>query len=84
MLKIMGYFSHQLSMDEKSFFLDSVEKYRAGRLPLSAVLSILRSWIVRFEQEYLSTQSILAPYPEQLTELEVDSSEVGGKDYWKK
>ena len=84
MLKIMGYFSHQLSRDEKSFFLDSVEKYRAGRLPLSALLSILRAWIVRFEQEYLSTQSILAPYPEQLTELEVDSSEVGGKDYWKK
>jgi len=70
LMKIMGYFSHQLSKDEKSFFIDSVEKYRAGRLPLSAVLSILRAWIVRFKQEYLSIQSVLAPYPEQLTELD--------------
>jgi uncharacterized protein YbgA (DUF1722 family)/uncharacterized protein YbbK (DUF523 family) len=83
MLKIMGYFSHQLSKDEKSFFLDSVEKYRAGRLPLSADLSILRAWIVRFKQEYLSTQSLLASYPETLTELDSISSEFGGKDYWK-
>ena len=84
LMKIMGYFSHQLSKDEKSFFIDSVEKYRAGRLPLSAILSILRAWIVRFNQEYLSIQSVLAPYPEQLTELESIFSEVGGKDYWKK
>jgi uncharacterized protein YbgA (DUF1722 family) len=68
--KIMGYFSRQLSKDEKLFFIDSVEKYKAGSLPLSAVLSILGAWIVRFNQEYLSIQSILAPYPEQLTELE--------------
>jgi uncharacterized protein YbgA (DUF1722 family) len=84
LMKIMGYFSHQLSKDEKSFFIDSVDKYRAGRLPLSALLSILRAWIVRFKQEYLSIQSVLAPYPEQLTELESAFSEVGGKDYWKK
>jgi uncharacterized protein YbgA (DUF1722 family)/uncharacterized protein YbbK (DUF523 family) len=83
MLKIMGYFSHQLSKDEKSLLLDSVEKYRAGRLPLSADLSILRAWIVRFNQEYLSTQSLLEPYPEQLTEIESSFSEGGGKNYWK-
>jgi len=70
MLKIMGYFSHQLSKDEKTFFLDSVEKYEAGRLTLSANLSVLRSWIIRFGQEYLATQSILEPYPEPLVELE--------------
>jgi uncharacterized protein YbgA (DUF1722 family) len=83
MLKIMGYFSSQLSKEEKSFFLDSIERYRSGRLSLSANLSILRAWIVRFKQEYLSTQTILEPYPEKLTELETDFSEVKKKDYWK-
>jgi uncharacterized protein YbgA (DUF1722 family)/uncharacterized protein YbbK (DUF523 family) len=83
MLKIMGYFSHQLSKDEKSFFLSSVDKYRAGILPMSACFSVLRAWIVRFKQEYLSSQTVLEPYPEQLAELETTSSEVDGKNYWK-
>jgi uncharacterized protein YbgA (DUF1722 family)/uncharacterized protein YbbK (DUF523 family) len=83
MYKIMGYFSDQLSGDEKSFFLTSVDNYRAGRLPLSACLNVLRAWIVRFKQEYLSSQTILEPYPEQLAELEIVFSEVDGKNYWK-
>jgi len=40
MMKTMGYFSHQLSKDEKSFFMRSLEKYKAGRLPSSASLSV--------------------------------------------
>ena len=83
MLKIMGYFSHQLSKDEKSFFLSSIEKFRAGRLPMSANLNILKAWIVRFNQEYLSNQTVLEPYPEQLAELETVFSEIDEKDYWK-
>jgi uncharacterized protein YbgA (DUF1722 family)/uncharacterized protein YbbK (DUF523 family) len=83
MLKIMGYFSHQLSKGEKSFFLNSVDNYRAGRLPLSACLNVLKAWIVRFNQEYLSSQTVLEPYPEQLAELETVFSEVNGKNYWK-
>jgi uncharacterized protein YbgA (DUF1722 family)/uncharacterized protein YbbK (DUF523 family) len=83
LLKIMGYFSHQLSNDEKSFYLSFVDKYRAGRLPLSACLSVLRAWIVRFKQEYLSSQTVLEPFPEQLAELETIFSEVDGKNYWK-
>ena len=83
MLKIMGYFSHQLSSDEKSFFLASVDKYRAGRLPQSAIFNILKAWIVRFKQEYLSSQTILEPFPEPLVELDTSYSEVDGKNYWK-
>jgi len=83
MHKIMGYFSNQLSKDEKSFFLDSVEKYKRGRLPLSANLSILRAWIIRFKQNYLSAQSLLEPFPEQLAELESVFGEGSEKDYWK-
>jgi len=84
LLKILGYFSSQLSKDEKAFFLNSVEKYKAGRLPISANLSILRSWIIRFKQEYLSMQSFLEPYPEPLTVLESSFSPSLSKDYWKK
>jgi uncharacterized protein YbgA (DUF1722 family) len=46
-------------------------------------LNVLKAWIVRFKQEYLSSQTVLEPYPEQLSELEIVFSEVDGKNYWK-
>jgi uncharacterized protein YbgA (DUF1722 family) len=83
MMKTMGYFKHQLSKDEKSFFLNSLEKYKAGRLPLSASLSVLKAWIIRFKEEYLMNQTFLEPYPEQLAEVDTITADSEGKDYWK-
>jgi uncharacterized protein YbgA (DUF1722 family)/uncharacterized protein YbbK (DUF523 family) len=80
MLKIIGYFSHQLSKEEKSFFVKSVDRYRAGRLALSANLSVLRAWIVRFKEEYLTNQTFLEPYPEELTDPDPVASEFGKRD----
>jgi uncharacterized protein YbgA (DUF1722 family)/uncharacterized protein YbbK (DUF523 family) len=80
MFKMMGYFSRQLSREEKSFFLESIDRYRAGRLALSANLSVLRAWIVRFKEEYLMNQTFLEPYPEELTDLDPIASEFGKKD----
>ena len=80
MFKMMGYFSQQLSKEEKSFFLESIDRYRAGRLVLSANLSVLRAWIVRFKEEYLMNQTFLQPYPEELTDLDPLASEFGKKD----
>ena len=76
----MGYFSHQLSKEEKSFFIKSVDRYRVGRLALSANLSVLRAWIVRFKEEYLTNQTFLEPYPEELTDINPVASEFGKKD----
>jgi uncharacterized protein YbgA (DUF1722 family)/uncharacterized protein YbbK (DUF523 family) len=80
MLKMMGYFSRQLSKEEKTFFLESIDRYKAGRLALSANLSVLRAWIVRFKEEYLMNQTFLQPYPEELTDLDPVASEFGKKD----
>jgi len=65
----MGYFSEKLSSKEKQFFLDSLEKYRAGKIPLSVNLGILKSWITRFEEAYLAQQDYFEPYPEGLVEI---------------
>lgn len=70
MMKAMGYFSHQLSREEKQLFLNSLEKYKTGKLPLSACTSILKAWIIRFRQEYLMNQTFLEPFPEELAQLE--------------
>ncbi|MDI6644310.1 MAG: DUF523 and DUF1722 domain-containing protein [Methanobacteriaceae archaeon] len=62
----MGYFSEELSHNEKSFFLESIEKYREGVIPLIVNLNILKSWIIRFDEDYLAKQTYFEPYPEEL------------------
>jgi len=65
----LGYFSKGLSKGEKTFFLSLIYKYREGIIPLSAALSILRSWIARFDQQDLSNQTFFEPYPEALSKI---------------
>ncbi len=61
-----GYFSRDLAADEKAFFRSSLERYRQGRIPVSAVTSILRVWVARFRQDYLSPQTFFEPFPDAL------------------
>ena len=69
LMHAMGHFSKDLTPQEKEYFLASLERYRDGKIPLSATLSILRSWIVRFENGYLNQQTFFEPYPEALVEI---------------
>jgi uncharacterized protein YbgA (DUF1722 family)/uncharacterized protein YbbK (DUF523 family) len=62
----MGYFSKDISAREKSYFLDSLERYRRESLPLSAVINIINAWIARFDQPYLEQQVYFHPYPEEM------------------
>ncbi len=65
----MGYFKTQLSPAEKRVFLDMVRDFRAGQLPLSAPVAVLRAWIARFGEPYLEAQTFFSPYPEGLIEI---------------
>ena len=69
LMHALGYFKEELSGAEKDFFLDQLTEYRRGRLPLGAVVAIMRSWVVRFKNEYLGMQSYFEPYPEQLSSV---------------
>jgi uncharacterized protein YbgA (DUF1722 family) len=69
LMHALGYFRQGLQGSEKAFFLQSLEDYRAGRVPLSVPVSVLRAWIVRFEQDYLREQHFFAPYPEGLVQI---------------
>jgi uncharacterized protein YbgA (DUF1722 family)/uncharacterized protein YbbK (DUF523 family) len=73
-----GYFSRDLGSAEKRNFLLLLDRFRAGKAPLSAPVALLRSWIARFDQDYLASQIFFEPFPEELTEVE-DSSR--RKDY---
>lgn len=65
----LGYFSKSISSEEKAFFLDSLERYRIKKIPLSVPIAILRSMIVRFKEDYLMQQTYFEPYPEGLVEI---------------
>jgi len=67
LMHAMGYFSDKISAKETSCFLDSLDKYRRGRIPLSACVQIIKSWIIRFDEPYLNRQTFFQPYPEELT-----------------
>ena len=83
MMNAIGYFSNRLSKEEKSFFLDSLEKYGAGKLPFSVNISILRAWIIRFKEEYLAKQTLFEPYPGDLVDIDAMTTYCNGRDYWK-
>jgi len=77
-----GYFSKHLKPSEKKLFLDSLEQFKNGHIGLSVPIHLMKSWIVRFNQPYLSEQTFFIPYPEDLVEVEnVDFC--SARDYWK-
>jgi uncharacterized protein YbgA (DUF1722 family) len=81
--KAAGYFTRQLSKNEKTLFLDTVAKYKKGKLPLSTPLNVLKAWIIRFNEEYIMQQTFLEPYPETLMEKENTIPNINEKNYWK-
>ncbi|WP_414150534.1 YbgA family protein [Acetobacterium carbinolicum] len=69
MMHIFGYFSDSLSSGEKTFILDSFDKYRSGKIPLSVPLNVLKTYVIRYNDGYLLDQTIWAPFPEELMDI---------------
>jgi uncharacterized protein YbgA (DUF1722 family)/uncharacterized protein YbbK (DUF523 family) len=78
----LGHFSERLSSNEKSLFLDWIQKYQEEKISLCPAINLIRSWIVRFEDQYLMHQTFFEPYPESLMELDSTNSHLR-KDLWK-
>ena len=81
LMHALGYFKKKLSQEEKAFFLDELEKYRVGWVPLFVLLNLLKSWIVRFDETYLKDQTYFNPYPEELMNFDLKDS-WRGRSYW--
>ncbi len=77
LLHAFGYFSEQLEGRERVHFLEMLEKYKSGRLPLSACQTVLQSWTERFDQEYLRGQSFFEPFPQALIDISDSGKGVG-------
>lgn len=62
-------FSNRLSIEEKVYFNSCIKKYEEEKLSLSSVVALLKSYIIRFEDNDLLEQTYFNPYPEQLISL---------------
>ncbi|MFW6025235.1 MAG: YbgA family protein [Candidatus Woesearchaeota archaeon] len=69
LMHTLGYFKDKLSSEEKSFFLDQLEKYRENKVHLKVPLNIIKSWIIKYNEKYLKRQRFFNPYPEELMDL---------------
>ena len=69
----MGYFSKQLTLQEKDHFIRSIESFKDKKIPSSALLAMLQSWAVRFDEDYVKNQTFFEPFPEDLIDLCRDS-----------
>jgi len=83
LMNSMGYFSKSLSGEEKEFFLKSLDDYQSGVIPLSVLTGIFNSWLLRFKDDYLLSQSFFEPYPKELVDIDLMTAYCDGKDYWK-
>lgn len=68
LMHAMGYFRDELAGKEKAYFLSLLDDFREGRIPLSAVITVVGSWIVKYGEEYLEAQTCFRPYPPGLME----------------
>lgn len=69
LMHAFGYFSDGLNAKEKAFFLDTLGKYAEEKCPLSVPVSLVKSMIARFGEDYLSSQTYFEPYPEELYQM---------------
>jgi uncharacterized protein YbgA (DUF1722 family) len=63
---IMGYFKKQLSHDEKAELLEVIGQYHDHLVPLVVPLTLLRHYVVKYDQQYLKGQIYLSPHPAEL------------------
>jgi uncharacterized protein YbgA (DUF1722 family)/uncharacterized protein YbbK (DUF523 family) len=71
----MGYYKDQLQADEKKAFMEMLRSYREESAPLVICLDVMRSYNLRFGNEYLIRQTFFEPFPKEL--LDASSADPG-------
>ena len=62
----LGYFKRRLSEDEKREMVETVDSYHQGLVPLIVPITLLRHYVRKYQEPYLSRQVWLSPHPREL------------------
>ena len=63
---LQGYFSKQLSVDDRAEMSGLIEDYRLRLVPLAVPLTLIRHHLRHFPNEWALQQTYLDPYPREL------------------
>ncbi|MDN3651931.1 DUF523 and DUF1722 domain-containing protein [Thalassotalea ponticola] len=63
---LQGYFSKELTSEQKQELAQQIDDYRNGVLPLIAPLTLIKHYQREFPKDYLAEQFYLDPYPADL------------------
>lgn len=69
---IYGYFKERISTEEKAYYFDVLDDYINNKVPYSNVITLLKGFAIRFNEEYILRQTILEPFPKELISV-IDS-----------
>jgi uncharacterized protein YbgA (DUF1722 family)/uncharacterized protein YbbK (DUF523 family) len=63
---VMGYFKKELSPGEKAELLGVIGQYHDRLVPLIVPITLLKHYVVKYDQQYLRGQVYLEPHPAEL------------------
>ena len=63
---MLGYFKKNLSGDEKQELLSVIDQYRSGYVPLIVPITLIKHYVMKYDQPWLKTQTYLNPHPFEL------------------
>jgi hypothetical protein len=63
---MMGYFKKLISSEEKKELAEVIENYRGVLIPLIVPVTLIRHYVRKHNEEYLSRQHYLNPHPLEL------------------
>jgi len=66
LMHMMGYFKKELTSGEKQELLDLINNYRDGQFPLIVPVTLIRHYVRKYNQPYLTEQVYLNPHPLEL------------------
>ena len=64
-----GYFSEEITKEERTHYLKQLDKFNKDALPLSAIVLLTMAYVARFKLDYLKEQTFFTPYPESLMSI---------------
>ena len=66
LLHLLGYLKKQVAGEARQQIVDIIDRYRQGKIPLVAPLTLLRHYIDQEGSSYVRAQRYWQPYPEDL------------------
>ncbi|SDU56489.1 YbgA family protein [Desulfobacula phenolica] len=63
---ILGYFKRNLTGSEKHELLTIIDQYRSGYVPLIVPITLIRHYVMKYDQPWLKIQTYLNPHPFEL------------------